>query len=282
MAAISQNRPAPPPVVGQNRPPVATKVRTPLFIFGIALALLAFLIMFFFGIVYVGRSQTGAQVRVIVAARDIAAREPITPDMVTFGSFPASAVPPKTFARLSDLTGFAAVVGIYKGQAITDNVVTNSDQVSTAQSSYLPIPAGYVATTLTTSEQQGVAGYIAQGDYIDVIASVNTAEFSPINAHRVTKTVFLKLYVLRVGPQSVVPRQGQPQGVSSSITVVVTQCDAQYLYWLAQNADLKYTLLSYHDYGTPQLPPDPSCPANTPPPLIGPAQVDNRWGFSKG
>ncbi|HET7339416.1 MAG TPA: Flp pilus assembly protein CpaB [Candidatus Dormibacteraeota bacterium] len=249
-----------------------------MFVFGVALSLLAFLIMFAFGIVYAGRSQTGATVHVIAAARDIDAREPITLDMLTTSAFPANTLPAgKTYTSLTQLVGFAAVVPIYKGEAITDNLVTNSDQISPSQSSYLPIPKGYVAMTLPTSEQQGVAGYIAQGDYIDVIATVNTQQFSPVNPRSVAKTVLTNLYVLRVGPQTVVPRQGQPQGVSSSITVVITQCDAEYLDWLLQNATLKYTLLSYHDYQTV-----PGCSNDTAPGLIGPTQVDGRWGFTKG
>jgi Flp pilus assembly protein CpaB len=274
MAAISQSPPR--PVVP------AAGVRTPLFIFGVALALLAFLIMFAFGIVYVGRSQVGGTTSIVVAARDIQAREPIAVDSVTLAKIPTSAVPPKSFTRLIDLVGFAAVVPIYKGEAITQNVVTNSDAITPAQASYLPIPQGYIAMQVPTSELQGVGGYPAQGDYIDVIASVNTGQFSPVNPHSVTKTVFTKLYILRVGPQTTVPRQGQPQGVSSSLTVVLTQCDALYLDWLLQNATLKYTLLSYKDYGTTPLAPDPSCSDAAASALIGPAQVDQKWGFTKG
>jgi pilus assembly protein CpaB len=269
--------------IGQARPASSPAIRTPLFILGVALALLAFLIMFAFGIVYVGRSQAAGQVRVLVAARDIQAREPITPDMVTFNTLPGSAVPPKVFSRVADVSGVAAVVEIYKGEPLTANLVANPDQVlGASQSSYLPIPTGYVAMTLPTSEQQGVAGYVSQGDYIDVIATVNTGQFSPTNPRSVAKTVFTNLYVIRVGPQSVVPRQGQPQGLTSSLTVLMTQCDAQYMDWLLQNATLKYTLLSYHDYRTATPSPDPGCPSVTAPGLIGPAQVDARWGFTKG
>jgi Flp pilus assembly protein CpaB len=269
MAAIAQSQPRPVPAQG---------MRTPMFIFGVALALLAFLIMFAFGIVYVGRSQTGATVHVIVAGRDIDAREPITPDMISIGSFPANAVAAnRTFAHVTDLVGYAAVVSIYKGEAITDNLVTNSDQISASQSAYLPIPKGYVAMTIPTSEQQGVAGYIAKGDYIEVIATVNTALFLSPKPSSVDRTVFTNLYVLRVGPQTAVPGQSQAQGVSSSITVVITQCDAEYLDWLLQNATLKYTLESYHDYQTV-----PGCSNDSAPALIGPTQVDTRWAFTKG
>jgi Flp pilus assembly protein CpaB len=271
MAAIGQTRPAP------------TSVRTPLFILGIALALLAFLAMFTFGILFANRTQVGSQVRLVVAARDIDPREPITPDMVVTTSFPSTAVPPKAFLRIADLSGFSALVVIYKGQVVTANMVaSNPDQLAPgAESSFLPIPQGYVAMTLPTSEQQGVAGYIAQDDDINVIANVNTGLFSPVSPRMVTRTVFTSVWVIRVGPQSVAPKQGQAQGVVGSITVVMSQCDAQFMDWLTLNASLKYTLLSYHDYSKPP-PPDPSCPSTTAPALVGPAQVEARWGFTKG
>src|SRR3989442_10784674 len=80
MAAISQTRPA-----------RTTNVRTPLFILGVGLALLAFLVMFAFGILFANRSQTGSQVRVGVAARDIDPPEPITPDLLTTAPIPSTA-----------------------------------------------------------------------------------------------------------------------------------------------------------------------------------------------
>src|SRR3989442_12688540 len=78
--------------IGQTRPARTTNIRTPLFILGVGLALLAFLVMFAFGMLFANRSQTGTQVRVVVAAQDIDAREPITPDMLTTALIPTAAV----------------------------------------------------------------------------------------------------------------------------------------------------------------------------------------------
>jgi Flp pilus assembly protein CpaB len=174
-------------------------------------------------------------------------------------------------------------VPIYKGEVISRNLVSsNPDEISGAVSSYLPIPAGYVAMTMPTSEQQGVAGYVAQGDYIDIIATLNTNLFTKGNEHQVTRTVFNSVYVVRVGPASTLPKQGQPQGVSSSLTVLLSLCDAQYLNWLITNATLKYALLSFHDYAPKLAPADPNCPATLAPNTIGPGLVDQRWAFSRG
>ncbi|TMC82426.1 MAG: Flp pilus assembly protein CpaB [Chloroflexi bacterium] len=267
--------------IGQARPVTRGNIRTPLFIVGIALALLAFLIMFAFGIVFASKSQTGTQLRVVVAGRDIQAREPITADMIAVSTFPATAAPPKAFSRLADLSGFSAVVAIPKGQAITTNLVAaNPDEIALGASSYLPIPKGYVALTLPNSEQQGVAGFIAQGDYINVLAEVNTSQFSSISPRSVARTVFTRVHVIRVGSQSVAPRQGPVQGIASSITVVMTLCDAQYMEWLIINATIKYVLIPYTDYG--EAPADPACPTTSAPPTIGPQQVEARWGFTKG
>jgi Flp pilus assembly protein CpaB len=272
--------------IGQTRPtPSANRVRTPIFVVGVALALGAFLLMFIFGLIFAGRVQTGGTTQVVVAQQPIDPRTPITADMLTLSAIPNSAVPPQAFLRVADLTTYFAVVSIYKGEPITANIVSaNPDLINPSSStSYLPIPQGYTAMTIPTGELQGVGGYPAQGDEIDVIATVNTQQFSPVSPKTVVLTVFKNLYIIRVGPQSVVPRQGQPQGVSSSLTVLLTICDAQYLDWLLTNATLKYVLVSYKDYrwSTPPTGPDPSCPATASPALIGPSEVQARWNFAR-
>lgn len=267
--------------LGQTRPATATGIRTPLFILGVALALIAFVVMLAFGLLFARQTQSGASISVVVASRDISAREPITADMLTTTSIPTTAAPPKAFLQRSDVTGYSALVDIPKGQAITANLVaSNPDQVT--PSSYLPISEGWVAMTIPTSEQQGVAGFIAQGDYINIIATVNTQLFTPVKPRQVTRTVFTNVHVVRVGPQTTIPRQGQPQGLTSSITVVMTLCDAQYMDWLAINGTLKYVLLAFKDYSTAPPTRDPSCPSTIAPGVVGPAQVQERYNFLKG
>jgi len=278
MASIAQPRPTAP---AKARNP---QFRTPVFVAGVAIALLAFLIMFAFGLVFANRSG-GGQVRVVVAAEPITARDPIDPGALTTISVPASAAQPRYFSQPSQLAGSYALVDIAKGQALTANLVaSNPDLIPAGTPSYLPIPKGFIAMTLPTGEQQGVAGYIAPGDYIDVIATVNSLLLSPAALPRqLTRTVFSSLPVLRVGPQSGVPRQGQVQGVSSSITVLMSLCDAQYMEWLLVNATLKYTLLSYKDYSPSQPAADTTCnPTALPQDVVGPRLVEKRWGFLNG
>jgi len=173
----------------------------------------------------------------------------------------------------------AALVQIVKGQPISANLVVSASDPISAQlpTSFLPIPEGYVAVTLPTSEQQGVGGFIAVGDYIDVVAALNTAQLSPSRPRTVVQTVFEDVYVIRVGPQSLAQRQSQVQGVASSITVVMTRCDAEYMDWLLLNATLRYLLLSSKDYKTSPQTASQACDGTS---RIGPAQVDARWHFT--
>jgi len=275
-------------VIGQARPGIVVNarnanIRTPLFILGLALALVAFLVMLTFGLLFANKAGGGAQVQVVVAAKPIDAREPISPDMLTTKSLPASSVAPGAFTSLRELEGQAAVVSIPTGQVISSNLVTtNPDLLTGGPSTYLPIPQGWVAITFPTSELQGVGGYIAQADYINIIATLNTTIFTPVNPRTVTRTVFTNVHVIRVGPDSTIVRQGQAQGVTSSITLAMTECDAQYMLWLATVGTIKYELLNYHDYNTKDPQPDPSCPVTSLPPTVGPRQAQARWDFLAG
>ena len=267
-------------------------VRTPIFLAGVAVALIAFIAMFTIGIVFARTAQGAGDVRVVVATEDIQARQPITPGMVQVTSVPSDSAAPFAFTKIGDLTGFAAVVTIYRGEVITHNIVSsNPDEVAVGvANSYLPIPPGFVAVTLPTSEQQGVAGYVAAGDYINVIATVNidlilvypNGTQTSFPHRQVTRTVFTSVHVIRIGPPSTAPKQGAAQGVASSLTVVLSQCDAAYLDWLLLNATLKYTLLAYQDYETATPAPNPECPSTGLGSPIGPAAVDARWHFTQG
>ena len=267
-------------VVGQSRPLVTTtrtpNIRTPLFIFGVALALVAFLVMFAFGIVFVGRTQPVGSIPVVVAKASIDARTPITADMLTLSAVPPSAVAPNTYLHVGDVKGYAAVA-IYKGEPISSNLVT-ATEAPIGQMPFLPIPKGYIAFAIPTSELQGAGGYVMQGDYIDVIATVNTGAFSQVRPRSVSRTVFSNLYVIRVGPQSALQAQGQSQGVTSSLTVLMSLCDANYMQWLLVNAAIKYTLVSHADYPATNAPAADTCAVQD----VGPTAVDARWQFSAG
>jgi Flp pilus assembly protein CpaB len=190
---------------------------------------------------------------VVIATKDLAPRLPIDGASLDVRRIPvASNYPQVFFAKITDVQGMIPLVTILSGQAITSNEVVRASQALGSQSEYLPIPSGFVALTIPTSEQQGVAGFIQPGDYISVIATVSSA------GHVASMTIFTNLHVIRVGESS---SSGTSSG-ASSLTVVVTQCQAEVITWFLQFAAMKYSLESFHDYLQPDnTVKDPGCPS---------------------
>ena len=215
--------------------------------------------------------------RVVVASHDISARTKIQASDLTLGTI--NPAPKEAFTNVNDLAGKGARVDIPAGSPVTANLVAPAgDLLSTSDVAFLPIPSGYVALTVPTSELVGVGGYPQVGDRITMLATVNTSIFGGSGAVPVVRTVFNNLDILRVGPVSA----QNASAVSSSLTLLMTGCDAEYLFWLLNNASLKYTLESFRDYSATPSQPDPACPNLSSAGGVGPKEVDKRWHFTAG
>ena len=214
--------------------------------------LLALVVMVAFVLVALNASQAGISPTqtVVVANANLQPRIPITEADLTTRTIPVPSNYPKVyFAKVPDVVGMVPLVAILMGEVVSSNDVAKATQALGSQSEYLAIPRGYVALTIPTSEQQGVADYIQPGDYISVIATVSSA------GRVATKTIFTQLHVIKVGTQSAT------SGASAtSLIIVVTQCQAEVITWFQNNASLKYTLESYRDYAPGDQAPDPNCP----------------------
>jgi Flp pilus assembly protein CpaB len=177
------------------------------------------------------------------------------------------------------VVGKGARVDIPGGSPVTANLITQTpDQLSSGDVTFLPIPSGYVALTVPTSEQVGVGGYVNVGDRLTVLATISSAVFGPGPARPVVRTVFKDLIVIRVGPASTA--QAGAAQLTSSLTVLVTACDAEYLFWLLNNAILKYELESFTDYSTTPTAADPACPNIAAAGGVGPVEVNKKWKFT--
>ena len=229
--------------------------RRPFTLLGIVLALLvigAFVLV----ALNAGTASNVPYQSVVVAGTELKPRLPIDAASLALKRIPvASNYPQVFFTKVTDVQGMIPLVTILSGQAITSNDVVQASQALGSQSEYLPIPSGFVALTIPTSEQQGVAGYIQPGDYISVIATVSAA------AKTASLTIFTNLHVIRVG------MAGGTAGSASnatSLTVVVTECQAEVITWFLDYAALKSVLESFHDYLQPGAQsPDPGCPTVT-------------------
>jgi len=229
--------------------------RRPFTILGVVLALV---VIAAFVLVALNAS-TGTNVpyqSVVVATKDLQPRQPIASGSIDLKRVPVSPnYPPILFTKISDVQGMIPLVTIVSGQEITSNVVVKPSQALGSQSEYLPIPSGYVALTIPTSEQQGVANFIQPDDYISVIATVSTVSGNV--AKVASQTIFTNVHVIKVGANGT----NGTAASATSLTVVVTECRAEYITWFLTNAALKYSLESFTDYNrTGSQAPDPGCP----------------------
>jgi Flp pilus assembly protein CpaB len=270
-------------------------------IVGVLLAALAFGGVFLLGNLGGGGAALGGPSNtVVVAKQQIPLRHQITADDLELGkaSVGGDATLNNIYTNTSQVVGKIAEINISKGALISsDMLATDLNVVPTgAAPAYLPLASGYVAITIPTGEQQGVAGHISVGDYITVISSAQVTIFGEKNAQgAVSKTVFTGVRIIGLGPASsgVTSAAGNgaagttqtgatTTGITSSLTIEMTQCDSEYMTWFLQNTTVKYTLESYKDYlAAPPASPDPSCPTVTAAGGVSPKQVDARYHFSQ-
>lgn len=214
--------------------------------------------------------------KVVVASHDIKARTVIQASDLTIANI--NPAPPQGFSAVKDVSGKGARVDIPAGAPVTANLVAPSgDLLSASDVAYLPIPKGWIAVTVPTSELVGVGGYVQNSDRITMLATINTSLFGQSPGRAVVLTVFHDVDVLRVGPANT---QTAPGTVTSSLTVLMTACDAEFLYWLLNNSTMKYELESYTDYASLPTEASDKCPNVSAATGVGPKDVDARWHFT--
>jgi Flp pilus assembly protein CpaB len=269
-----------------------------LIIIGLLLAVLAGGGVFLLGNFGGGGGAIGgsSQIVAVVAAQTIPIRHQITDADLTTTKISGNI--PNTYGKTSDVKDLISEIQISKGALITSDMLARDAGLITLGTApaYLPLASGYVAITIPTGEQQGVAGHITLGDYMTVIASGGLTLFSPKTgasiSGAVSKTVFTNVRIIGLGPASsnVQPATGAAaapgssavtSGITSSLTIELTQCDAEYFTWFLTNMTLKYAVESFTDYlKQPPSAPDPTCPTVLAAQGVTNKQVDARYHFS--
>ncbi len=271
-------------------------------IVGVLLAALAFGGVFLLGNLGGGGGALGGpSTTVVIAKQQIPLRHQITAaDLETAkASVNGNGSLEKAYSNTADVVNLVAEIPISKGSIISSDMLARDINVvpTGLAPGYLPLASGFVAITVPTGEQQGVAGHISIGDYMTVIASAQVQIFaagSQTLQGAVSKTVFTNVRVIGLGPASsgvtsaagsgatTSQQSAQTTGVTSSLTLEMNQCDSEFMAWFLTNMTVKYTLESYHDYLTaPPSQPDPSCPAVTAAGGVSGKQVDARYHFTQ-
>ncbi len=269
-------------------------------IVGLLLAVLAFGAVFLLGNTVGGGSIGGPSTVVVVAKQTIPLRHQITLADLDTEKVSGNFTNVNTYAATSDVVNLISEINISKGAVITSDMLAKDINLVPvgAAPAYLPLASGYVAMTIPTGEQQGVAGHISIGDYITVIASANLQLFGTNGQATsgpqkvISETIFTNIRIIGLGPASTGVQSASgggstttagaaTSGITSSLTIELTQCDAEYFVWFLGNTTIRYTLESFHDYlAQPPSAPDPTCPTVLAAHGVSQKQVDARYHFT--
>jgi Flp pilus assembly protein CpaB len=255
----------------------ARQVNVPLVVAGAIVVIASFAATVLIGQYFSRPTATSTATQaVLVAARDIAPRTVIVPADLTIARYAVADVPPASFATTSAAIGLVAQTSLKKGQPVLSNQV-GKDAGSGTLSAYLPLAPGFVALTVPSDEQHGVGGYVQAGDFIDIVAVITPRNGATANV----RTIYSNIRVIRVGPAAVTAgapaASQQTGGLTTSLTLAVTQCQAEYINWFVANAGLRYTLLAYQDYQATPAAADTSCPKAGSATGVVEADIRSHW-----
>jgi pilus assembly protein CpaB len=180
----------------------------------------------------------GAPRLVVVAAKEIPARAPITSAMLATVSRPASAVDPDAINDPKSIEGSLALITIPVGATIT------SSKVGRPATEALPVrlQPGMRAVSIETDKVKGVSGLLQAGDRVDVIAVPQKLNNQPPPA----ATILRGVRVLAIGDtleySSATPSPNEAN--STTITLEVTPAQADLLAMADINTTLRLALRS--------------------------------------
>ena len=142
----------------------------------------------------VAETQVQETEQVVVAVKDIKGYTEIKSNMVQLISVPAGSSHSNAAHNLKDVIGKITEREIASGEQILNNKIYKKGDSGNSLS--YQIPKGMRAMTIAVDLQQDVAGYLSEGDLIDIITT-------PVNSKNNKKFVALSsVKILKIGDSS--------------------------------------------------------------------------------
>lgn len=165
---------------------------------------------------------------IVVAARPIAPAQRITKEQVTLADWPRRLVPDHSFSQLEAVVDRVSRVEIVPGVPIVESLLAPRGSPAGLAAK---IPTGRRAMTVKVDEVIGVAGFVAPGTYVDVVATVMRHGLQDESTSRI---ILQRVKVLASGTQIENKKDGNPVEVNT-VTLEVKPEEAEVLA-LASNA----------------------------------------------
>ena len=180
--------------------------------------------------------QTG----VVVALKNIPERTLITTDMVGIKPLPAQAVHSNAALRVSDVVGKIAGTDIVLGEQVLMAKLSERNVEDSGLA--CNVPEGKRAYSIEVDDTSGVAGYLCQGDRVDIVASLILSDAGAASSSKSSQSVLLLQNIeVLVTSTAMLNEKGNGTGYTI-ITLAVTPEEALKLFHAQVNGRITVTL----------------------------------------
>jgi pilus assembly protein CpaB len=176
---------------------------------------------------------------VVVALKHIPARtrleEPRLKEFLGIRAIPASAVPQLAYTNIASLANRYTAMPILKDDVLVPERILADDVIPNLARA---VPPGKRAVSIAVTKVSSVGGFVQQGDYVDVIATIRPRVGEPIS-----KIVLQDILVLAVGATY------QFDGMTASMTPAIAAAKVELVTLAVTPEELER--LMYLDSGAP-------------------------------
>lgn len=193
--------------------------------------------------------QADSRVRVMVAARDLAAGEILKPEDLEWREWPQDGIRPdyvtaeQADASFGDFPLSAVKRAIAQGEPVTASKVFKRTDAGFLAGALTP---GMRAVSIKTDEVTGASGFVLPGDRVDIILTQRIAEFDPqsqANVERnVAQTILENIRVLAI--DQILDDVQTNAKTAETVTVEVTPSQSETLALATQMGRVTLTLRS--------------------------------------
>jgi pilus assembly protein CpaB len=189
--------------------------------------------------------QTADTSPIIVALRDIAPGELITPQLVRAEPWPKEKVPGGALGKVEDVQGCRARTEILEGEPIREQKLLGKGVTQQTPTDY--IPKGYRVVGVKVDLVSG-AGLIRPGDRVDVLVNLKRNSSNDVLENR-TQTILQDIKVFAVDDVFKVNSAGSEEDstVAKTISLVVTPQQAEMLMMAGELGKVQLVMRSPGD-----------------------------------
>jgi pilus assembly protein CpaB len=211
-----------------------------------------------------GGASSAANVSVVVAKADIAARTRLTKDMVEVKLVPADNVSELNFGDAAQVVGQVTRFPITANQQIlSSQVISTSAGGGTSRALSFTIPKDKRAFAIKTDALSTVGGLLLPGDYVDLVVAFDVQRGNDTEEAYLVQTILQNIEVLAVS-QTIVDTVGgdtaettngqrarnteaKPQPEAATVTLMLTPDEVQLVLMADTHGAIRFALRSFGD-----------------------------------